>query len=133
MKETICFVVLSFALNFTANSFHSTAFHLKHAPPLRAGFKRFYLNCGGRLEERITEEDPGIVRTSGAGGGQCQESCLGRNRYVHLLNNVPPRRIAQVKTNDAIQNNPDIGGTELSLGQVLWDAAHGGKPFDPDI
>ena len=85
------------------------------------------------LQERIAEEYPGIVRAPRAGGDQRQESCLGGDRYVHLLNNVPLRRIVQVKTNDAIQKNPDIGGAELRLRQVLWDAAHGGEPIDLDI
>jgi len=38
-----------------------------------------------------------------------------------------------MKRNDAIQKNPNIGGTELRLWQVLWDATYGGKPVNLDI
>lgn len=91
------------------------------------------LDRGGRLQERIAKEDPRVVRAPGASSDQHQESCLGGDRYVHLLNNVPLRRIVQMKTNGAIQKNPNIGGAELRLRQVLWDAAHGGEPVDLDI
>ena len=38
-----------------------------------------------------------------------------------------------MKSNDTIQKNPNIGGAKLSLRQVLWDTAHGGKPVNLDI
>ncbi len=92
-----------------------------------------YLDRGGWLQERIAKEDPRVVRAPGASCDQHQESCLGGDRYVHLLNNVPLRGIVQAKTNDASQKNPNIGGVELRLRQALYDAAHGGEPVDLDI
>jgi len=85
------------------------------------------------LQVRIAEKDPAIVGTPGAGCDQRQESGLGGNRDVYILNAVQPRRIAQVKTNDAVQKDPDVGGAELSLRQVFGNAAHGGESVNLDI
>jgi hypothetical protein len=39
----------------------------------------------------------------------------------------------QAKSDDAIQENPDVGGTELIVRQILRDAAHRCESVDPNI